>query len=163
MNKQIGITLISLTITIVVLIIIASITVYVGKDLINEANLQDLRTNMLLIQAEAKKGLEEASFQNCTDLSKAEEKDLIIGTREMSPEIQQKIPTEYAEKVLYYISEEDLEKMGLKDIKQDDKEGYYFVEYNLQEISVEVINSVGYQGKYTLTDLNKLVDESDDI
>ena len=45
MEKQKGITLISLTITIVVIMILAGITTYIGKDLIKETKLQDLKTN----------------------------------------------------------------------------------------------------------------------
>ena len=63
MNKQNGITLIALTVTIVVMMIIAGITINIGQNLIQEAKIQDLRTNMLLIQAEAKKDLEEVNFQ----------------------------------------------------------------------------------------------------
>ena len=63
MKKQKGITLIALTITIIVMIIIASITIYAGIDLIQQAKLQDLVTNMLLIQAKAKEYVEEVSFK----------------------------------------------------------------------------------------------------
>ena len=63
MKNNKGITLIALTITIVVLLILASITVFYGKDNIDKANLENLKTNMLLIDAKAKEYCEEANFK----------------------------------------------------------------------------------------------------
>ena len=57
MREQKGITLIAITLTVIVMLIIASITVYYGTDLIQNAKLQDLKTNMLLIQAKTKSGV----------------------------------------------------------------------------------------------------------
>ena len=64
MREQKGITLIVITLTVIVMLIIASITVYYGTDLIQNAKLQDLKTNMLLIQAKTKSGVEEVNFQS---------------------------------------------------------------------------------------------------
>ena len=64
MREQKGITLIAITLTVIVMLIIASITVYYGTDLIQEVKLQDLKTNMLLIQAKTKEGVEEVNFQS---------------------------------------------------------------------------------------------------
>ena len=57
-----GITLIALTITIIILLILASITIYSGKESIKKAQLESLKTNMLLIKAKAKEYVEQASF-----------------------------------------------------------------------------------------------------
>ena len=62
-EKNNGVTLLALVITIVVLLIIAGITVYEGKETINRAKLEELRTNMLLIQAKSKEYVEEANFK----------------------------------------------------------------------------------------------------
>ena len=53
-KKENGITLIALGVTIIVLLIIASIGVYGGKETIKKAQLEEMRTNMLLIQAKSK-------------------------------------------------------------------------------------------------------------
>lgn len=58
-----GITLIALTITIIVLLIIAGTSVYTGSKLIQEAKLEDVKTNMLLVQAEVKNYIEQAKFE----------------------------------------------------------------------------------------------------
>lgn len=164
MKKQNGITLVALTITIVVMIIIASITTYAGIDLIKEAKLQDLVTNMLLIQAEAKKGLEEVSFQkaNVTDATEIEniKQANLIGTKvsenaEISSKVNEIIGTTDN---CYYFTEQDLADMGLKELSVDDY-GYFVAVYNIDEITVEIINTKGYQGNYTLTQLKALQEE----
>ena len=45
LKKNKGVTLVALAITIVVLLIIAGISIYAGKDTIKRANLESLRTN----------------------------------------------------------------------------------------------------------------------
>ena len=58
-----GVTLLALVITIVVMIIIAGIAVYTGTDTIKKAKLEELKTNMLLIEAKAKGLVEEVNFK----------------------------------------------------------------------------------------------------
>ena len=57
MRKQNGVAISVLSIGIVIIIAIASIIVHYVEDMVEENRLQDLRTNMLLIQAETKKDL----------------------------------------------------------------------------------------------------------
>lgn len=66
LTNQKGITLIALTITIMVLLIIVGISVYTGSKLIQEAKLEDVKTNMLLVQAEVKNYVEQAKFERKT-------------------------------------------------------------------------------------------------
>ncbi|MBR3162689.1 MAG: hypothetical protein IKF17_01130 [Clostridia bacterium] len=65
-NNNSGITLIALIITIIIIFIIAAITVYEGSKLVDEAKYEDVKTNMLLIQAEIKNYVEQAKFENKT-------------------------------------------------------------------------------------------------
>ena len=58
-----GVTLLVLMVTIVVMIIIASIAIYSGSAAIKEAQTEDVKTNMLLIQAEVKNFVEQAKFE----------------------------------------------------------------------------------------------------
>ena len=58
-----GVTLLTLIITIVVMIIIASIAIYSGSQVIKDAQKEDVKTNMLLIQAEMKNYVEQAKFE----------------------------------------------------------------------------------------------------
>ena len=163
MKKERGITLIALTITIVVMMIIAGITVNFGLDLIREVKLQDLRTNMLLMQAKAKECVEEVSFQkaNVTDENEIQtiKNENLKGTKvEENSEVQnllQNTGKTEAGFEYYYLTGQDLTDMGLKELTVEDY-GYFVVGYNIDEIKVEVINTKGYQGNYTLTQLNEL-------
>ena len=166
MKKQRGITLITLTITIIVLMIIAGITVYFGLDLIREVKLQDLRTNMLLMQANGKECVEEVSFQkaNVTDeneIQTIKDENLKGSKVEENSEVQNllqntgKIQEGYE---YYYLTQQDLSDMGIQELSVEDY-GYFILGYNINEIKVEVINTNGYQGNYTLTQLNELTGE----
>ena len=80
-----GITTVVLTITIIILLILAGITVYTGKDSIQKANIEGLKTNMLLIQTKAREYVENASFdlgidpQNATEEMKTNAKNELNG------------------------------------------------------------------------------------
>lgn len=63
MEKNSGITLIALMITIIVMLIIASIVVYNGAGLIKQAKVEDVKTNMLLVEATVKNYVEQAKFE----------------------------------------------------------------------------------------------------
>ena len=73
MEKQKGVAIPVLIIGVVIIIAIASIIVHYAEDMVEENRLQDLRTNMLLIQAETKKDLEEVCFQTANLDAKKEE------------------------------------------------------------------------------------------
>lgn len=172
MNKQTGSTFIKLIIPTVIMIILASVAVNYGRILMQEVKVQDLRTNMLYIQAEAKKGLEEVCFQTVNlDESKQENIDKINQIKQENldgvilsnapTEIQnavQNIPELTVDETFYYLNEENLNEMGIKDIKLEDDE-YFIVKYDFENINVEVINTKGYEGNYTLTQLNQLIGE----
>ena len=85
-NNQKGITLIALTITIILLFILSGIAVYTGKDTIKRAKLEELKTNMLLIQTQAREFVENASFdlgidpENATDEMKTKAQSELSGT-----------------------------------------------------------------------------------
>ena len=58
-KKDSGITLVALVITIIIIMILASISVYEGKQIIAKSKVQTLETNMLTIKAKAKVYAEE--------------------------------------------------------------------------------------------------------
>ena len=63
LRKKEGITLVALVVTVILLGILASIGAYYGNEVIKNANLESLKTDMLLIQAKAKEYVEEATFK----------------------------------------------------------------------------------------------------
>ena len=63
MKKNRGITMVALVITIVVLLIIAGISIGAGNNAIKNSKLENLKTNMLLIEVKAKEQIENAKFR----------------------------------------------------------------------------------------------------
>ena len=155
MEKQKGVAIPVLIIGVVIIIAIASIIVHYAGDMVEENRLQGLRTNMLLIQAETKKDLEEVCFQTANldakkeeDLAKINEikKEKLKGTIVQESEVKDSIPQEITiDENCYYLDETNLNEIGVKDLNPE-KYGYFIVKYNFENITVEVINTKGYEG-----------------
>ena len=164
MKNNKGITLIALSITIVIIIIIASIAVNYGKNSLKVSKLESLKTNMLLIKAKAKEYVEQADFKagpnneyKDGDNLKAEVAAELKGTPETSTF---SYITLGEDQYLYNVNSE-LENMGLQNIKlEQDKNEKYLVVYDLKNTKVEVYNTVGFNNngdtKYSLTDLQNI-------
>lgn len=159
-----GITLVVLIITVIILSIIAGISMNIGTGLIKRTKLENLKTNMLLIQARAKEYVEEASFKSGTDNTINDEvKSELIGTEITDTSIlNSKILEQCSiDSGLYYkLEKEHLKEMGLEKIEITDK-NYYIVVYDIKNIKVDVINTRGYVSEdgniyYTLSQLNKI-------
>lgn len=173
MKRNKGITTISLMVTIVILMILATITMYYGNSAMKEAKLQDLKTNMLLIQAAVKGDLEKYHFET-SNLSDANEKEAqksnyLKGTKLANPqnELKQEIFNEIKEDYpqidgnfdYYYLNTSDLMELGIKDVESSNEDGHYIVAYSMNSIYpniVEVINTKGYLGNYTLSRIQAL-------
>lgn len=159
-----GITLIVLAVTIIIMLIIASIAIYAGTESIKNAKLEALKTNMLLIQAKAKEYVEEVSFkigvtsgvdatevQNRTNQARTE---IYINDAQLEAVTDtSKIPGLTSENT-YKVGQEALKKMGLEQI--ENTEGEYWVTFDEENCTVEVYNTEGYQGKYSLTDIENI-------
>lgn len=165
-----GVTLIALTVTIVVLLIISGIAIYSGKDTIKKANLEALRTNMLLIEAKARGLVEEANFQLGPNYQKESEIENIrtnvyeneenkLKKLSNAPEVV--LPTELNElknnSGVYVFTQETSSLWALNNVYGEPKEeGYYLIEFNEKEATVEIYNTLGYQGNYSLTQIDNL-------
>ena len=156
-----GITLIALTITIIILLILASITIYSGKESIKKAQLESLKTNMLLIKAKAKEYVEQASFKNGVNKSEISEeaKNELKGKEANASDYsKQNITINWGE-ILYKLTSDNLKEMGLKDVKLGSNEEY-LVKYNIKDVTVEVYNTSGYENNgttvYSLSELEKI-------
>lgn len=153
-----GITLISLMITIVVLSIIAGISINSGGNLIEKTKLESLRTNMLLIQAKAKQYAEEANFKlgfspDASKLERVREEVYGAAFLEKSSGISanENIPVSEC----YIVTQKTLELWNLKDIKLQEEE-YYLIKFDETNVTVEVYNTIGFNEKYSLTDIDAI-------
>ena len=156
-----GITLIALTITIIILLILASITIYSGKESIKKAQLESLKTNMLLIKAKAKEYVEQASFKNGVNKSEISEeaKNELKGKEANASDYSKQKITINGGEILYKLTSDNLKEMGLKDVKLGSNEEY-LVKYNIKDVTVEVYNTSGYENNgttvYSLSELEKI-------
>ncbi len=167
MKKQRGVTLVALVITVILLLILASIGFYYGNNVIKQANLESLKTDMLLIQAKAKEYVEEATFKmgiNPDDAKKeqareevyitmAKLKKLSQATTEDSLNIPNGITTNDN---FYYVTREALKEMGIENIETGENAGEYLIEFDENNATAEIYNTKGYGGKYSLTEIDKI-------
>lgn len=165
-----GVTLIALVITIIVLMIIAGITINTGKESIKQAKLESLRTNMLLIQAKAKEYVEEATFKMGKDRADETEtqrearkatvrQEVYITNGNLAPAsgTVTNAPAEIPVSECYVVTQEALSAWGLDKIEPATSKGeYYLIKFDETNYTAEIYNTIGYEGKYSLTDIDNL-------
>lgn len=167
MKKESGITLIALVITVIVILIIAGISVYEGRELINTSKIQTLETNMLKIQVKAKEyaeGIEAKVFTEKNE-QKDEKRNQEFGTKGFTPTtVNENILSQASAKlqsnyVVYAISEQALIDMGLKEISNKN----YVVIFSKNDYKImDIIYIDGIQYKnatlYTLSALQDVLE-----
>ena len=158
MKDNKGFTLVALIFTVTVLAIITSIVIYSGMNIVKRANLESMRSNMLLIQAKVKEYAEEADFKMGPNNDVTKKDEVYTNYNLESTSEVSGIPAGYIGEDFYYVSETALNNMGLNKIAEDlDDDEKYIVEINIDDnISVEVYNTLGYQGHYSLSELEEL-------
>jgi len=161
-NNSRGITLVALVVTIIILLMIAGVGMYAGSDTVKKVKLEELRTNMLLIEAKAREYIEEVNFRIGNNKGNTEEeKSKIENIRQEIYENGAKLikadgitglPSSIPVSNCYVITEDTLKLWGLNKIKLDTNEKY-LLKFDENNLSVEVYNSKGHDGKYSLTDI----------
>lgn len=173
MKNEGGKSIVTLVIlTIIIMIGVAVIINYV-QQMMYKTKTQDLKTNMLLMQAELKKGLEEVCFQTA-NLDKNKEEDLTkineikneclkgIKLSEAPIEVQEAIknvPDVTLDENCYYLDETILNEIGIEGVDEN-QHGYFIVKYDFLDTNIEVINTNGTEGKYTLTQIVQEIENS---
>lgn len=155
-----GITLVALVVTIIVLLILAGIGINTGISSMEKVKLEELKTNMLLIEAKARECVEEANFRMgaTTDETVVESvrKEIYEVNNKLEKANSTNVPNSLGEIDLtdcYVITQETFDLWGLNKIKLSEDEKY-LVRFNEKEIKVEeVYNTKGYDGKYSLTQI----------
>ena len=150
-----GVTVISLIIVVIILVLLASITVYEANGLIAMTKKQSIATNLLLIQAKVRIINEQVVFEK----DETKKQELLVGTK-LSEDAQtlnslkekQVIPSDDTGEKYYRLSQNDLNNMGLEAIDASDG---YVVNYETEEI----IYIYGVQNEdgvylYKLSELN---------
>ena len=153
-----GITMIALVITIIVLLIISGIGIYEGTQSLKEVKLEELKTNMLLIEAKAREYVEEANFKIGRDTTDEKEiyedgengAKLQKATEANLSNVPENIPIESC----YVVTEDTFNLWGLNKIELHENESY-LVKFDETNLEVEVYNTRGYKGKYSLTEIEQ--------
>ena len=150
MKKDNGITLIALIVTIIIMIILATIVVDFSTKAIDKAKLEDIKTNMLLIQGKSQTIYEKYSFKEIEELTG------ILYSEQNTYVISDGLLNHLnVEDDIYIWGEEALNENGLGTIKTDEQT-FYIVDYTTSEIYF----SKGYEYNdsiyYSLTELQKL-------
>lgn len=171
MRNESGKSIIILVIMTILIMIGASVIINYAKQMLEESKVQDLRTNMLLVQAEAKKGVEEVCFQT-VNLDESKEEDLakineikqeyldgvvLSNSPEEVQEATKHVPEVTFDENCYYLDESTLSQMGIENTAGE-QYGYFIVRYDFSNADVEVINTSGYDGNYTLTQIIESID-----
>ena len=124
-----GITLVVLVLTIVILMILTSVTVYTGSSIIKQVSLQNINTDMMLIQAKAKTIVEQAKFNKDNSNYKGTPLINVLDNKKIDKLIDEGIVENVTK--YYLLSKDDLNSMGLE--KVDIADGY-LVNYETEEI-----------------------------
>ncbi len=150
-TEEKGVTLTTLVITIIVMIIIASVGIYVGNNMIKQANLQNVNTNMMLIQAKTKTISEQAKFNKDTSNYKGIKLIEVVGNKKIDELVSNHVIED--EDNYYLLSQNDLNEMGLEKIEIS--EGYV-VNYDTNEIIYVKGFEANHQTYYKLSEMKNL-------
>jgi len=163
MKQEKGITIISLAIIIIILVIITGVGIQVNTPIIGRADREELKTQLMLIQAKWKIEREQVNFNGTSTLDES----IIIAEGENKGKLKDQykystqgedwveIETEY-----YKLPDEALESMGLE---IENNQGY-LVNYKNNEI----IYVLGYEDEegniyYKLSQINPTNDNTDEL
>lgn len=177
MKDNKGITMVVLTITIIILVMIAGISIGEGNQIIKSSQLENVKTNMLLIKVKAKEYAENANFKLGTNIESATDKETRItnAKQELKGEeitdssifssgmniSQENITNANTNYTYYYkLSTNNLEDMGLSRVESNEKDGWYVIKYDVKNIEVEIYNTKGFENNrvkyYSLTELQNI-------
>lgn len=161
--------IIKLIIALIIIIAIATVITIIVKETFEKTTLQDLRTNLLLIQGKAKTYTEDVSVETA-NLDEAKEED----NTKISEVKEQKLKGVSLEKCdeaiknsakkagiedtkdFYYLSQEDLKSMGINIKVEED--AHYLVKYNFEDTEVVYTKGFEYKGKtyYKLSEMKDI-------
>lgn len=162
-RKENAITLISLAITVIVILIISSVATYSGKEIIRKGKLEELRTNMLLIQAKAKEYVEDANFKMGLAPDETRKEEVRTSVYVDGAKLEKVNAQEYGidnSSVCYKVTKETLNIWGLDKIELKDNEDY-LIAFDDENATVEIYNTKGFvddngDTRNSLTDIEEI-------
>lgn len=177
MKENKGITMVALVITIVLLLILAGISIGQGNKVIKASELENLKTNMLLIKVKAKEYVENANFKLGTNFENATDKATRVENAKAELEgeeitdistikgniniSQETISNDNANYIYYYkLSTDNLTDIGITKVESNEKDGWYIIKYDIKNLGIEIYNTNGFENEgtkyYSLTELQNV-------
>ena len=132
-KNQKGVTLTALVVIIILLIIIAAISATYGTQTIKKAEMESVKTDMLMIQAKAKEYVEQANFKKGQGQENTQEVLECLKGTNYSDEIPVQLDKENG--LPYSCTQEEFTQMGLKDVDANK----YIIIYYIDDATVDVI------------------------
>ena len=161
-KKETGVTLVALSITIVVLLILATIAINGSTSIIKRAKLEEMKTNMLLIQAKAREYVEDATFKMGINPDEPKKANVRSKVYEENAKLQKvaegEVPSNFGitdTTTCYWLTPEAQTNWGLSKM-QLEKDEKFLIEFKEADVTVEVYNTKGYQGNYSLTAMEQI-------
>lgn len=162
MKNQRGMSQITLVISIIIIIVIAVLGFNITKKMLERRNVENYKTNMLLLQGKVKVISKEF-------VMKKEDEEILEG-RKVSENLEREDIKELLQKGIisqedesferiYIIENEDLERIGLSNIKL--KDGYYIVNYNTDEIIYSKGIEIDQKVYYKLSEIKEMYDKKE--
>lgn len=171
LNKanQSGITLIALVITVIVILIIASISIYEGTDLIKKSKIESLMTNMIVLKSKSKVIAEEinAATWNKTEEEKkakfTDENTYAMQETTISQEQANQLDSDIqnAEYICYSITEGTLEYMDFSGLEDGENYIVVYKKDDFTKLDIVYKEAIPYDGEsfYTLSSLQAKMEE----
>jgi len=146
---------VTLFISIVIIILIVGAILYGGYILIEERNIENYQTDMLMLQGKVKILSQEAIMEKKDELLKGKKVSENIEDENIKRLIENKVISQEEEEFeKYYIIEPvNLEEMGLSNIAPS--EGFYIVNYDTDEIIYSNGIVLGKETYYKLSQIQK--------
>ena len=146
---------VTLFISIVIIILIVAAILYGGYILIEERNIENYQTDMLMLQGKVKILSQEAIMEKKDELLKGKKVSENIEDENIKRLIENKVISQEEEAFeKYYIIEPvNLEEMGLSNIAPS--EGFYIVNYDTDEIIYSNGIVLGKETYYKLSQIQK--------
>lgn len=162
MKSQNGMSYLMLVICIIIIATIITIIGYFTYKQIEEGNLENYETNMLLIQGKIKVLSQEATIQKNEELLKGRKVSDSLEEEQIKKILENGVISQEEESFSkYYIIEKlNLEEMGLNSIELEEG-SYYIVNYDTDEIIYT--NGISINGKvyYKLSELKKFKEDKE--
>lgn len=177
MKNDKGITMVALIITIVILLILSGISINAGNNIIEQSELENIKTNMLLIKVKGKEYVENANFKLGTNFESATDKEgrITAAKGELKGEeitdisifneniniSQEQLSTDNTNYIYYYkLTTQNLADIGLPNVISDEKNGWYIIKYDIKNVESEVYNTQGFEKEestyYSLNELQNI-------